>query len=170
MPSIKVETWWPDTVHNNIPLDWFHIADQGVVDLNSPALIVVSQLLAIWQLDITMGLEEVAEVGDANKGPNWPIYRSEKMEHWWWWTKIVQSPHSKWTGRRPWLSKVRVRKTSMPPLWHVRSFTGAFDARQPGALHPIERQSREEKAPKEKAEVEEMDGASPVPAHTETED
>ena len=58
----------------------------------------------------------------------------------------------------------------MPPLWHVRSFTGALDARQPGALHRNEWQSRKEKAPKEKAEVEEMDGALPVPAHTETED
>ena len=109
-----------------------------MVNLNSPALIVVSQLLAIRQLGITMGLEDVAEARDANKGPDWPIYRSEKMEHWWWWTKIVQSPHSKWTGKRPWLSEVRVWKTSMPPLWHVRSFMGALDARQPGALHHYE--------------------------------
>ena len=72
-----------------------------MVDPHSLALIVVSQLLAIRQLGRTMGLEDVAEAGDANKGPEWPIYRSKKMEHWWWWTKSVQSPLSKWTGRRP---------------------------------------------------------------------
>ena len=48
----------------------------------SLALIEFSQLLAIRQLGKTMGLEDVAKVGDANKGPYWPIYRSEKMEHW----------------------------------------------------------------------------------------
>ena len=141
-----------------------------MVDLNSPALIEISQLLAIRQLGKTMGLEDVAEAEDANRGPDWPIFKSEKMGHWWWWTRSVQSPLSKWTGMRPCLSEVRARKTSMPPLWHVRRCTGALDARQPGALHPFERQSREDKAPKEKAEVEEMDGASPVPAHMETED
>ena len=52
-----------------------------MVDL-SPALIEFNQLLAIRQQGKTMGLEDVAEVGDANKGPNGPIYRSEKMEHW----------------------------------------------------------------------------------------
>ena len=70
--------WWQVTDHNNILLD-FHIAEQGVVDL-SPALIETSQLLAIRQLGKTMGLEDVAEAGDANKGPDWPTYRSEKME------------------------------------------------------------------------------------------
>ena len=70
--------WWQDTDHNNILLD-FHIAEQGVVDL-SPALIEFSQLLAIRQLGRTMGLEDVAEVGDTNEGPEWPIYRSEKTE------------------------------------------------------------------------------------------
>ena len=90
--------WWQVTDHNNILLD-FH-AEQGVADL-SPALIAVSQLLAIRQLGRTMGLEDVAEAGGANKGPDWPVYRSEKMEHWWWWTRSVQSPLSKWTGRRP---------------------------------------------------------------------
>ena len=135
--NIKVEMWSQDTVHNSILLD-FHIADQGVVDLNSPALIEISQLLAIRQLGKTMGLEDVAEAEDANKGPGWPIFRLEKMGHWWWWTRSVQSPLSKWTGMRPCLSKVRARKTSMPPLWHVRSCTGALDARQPGALHPIQ--------------------------------
>ena len=70
--------WWQDTDHNSILLD-FHNAEQGVVDL-SPALIEFSQLLAIRQQGKTMGLEDVAEVGVANKGPDWPIYRSEKME------------------------------------------------------------------------------------------
>ena len=72
-----------------------------MVDLNSPALIVDSKLLTIRQLGNTMGLEDVAEAEGANKGPDWPIYRSEMMECWWWWTKNVQSPLSKWTGMRP---------------------------------------------------------------------
>ena len=99
MLNIKVEMWWQDTDRNSILLD-FHIMEQGVVDL-SLALIDNSQLLAIRQLGKTMGLEDVAEAGVANKGPNWPIYRSEMTEHWWWWTRSVQSPLSKWTGRRP---------------------------------------------------------------------
>ena len=79
MLNTKVETWWQDTDPNSILLD-FQIAEQGVVDPHSLALIVVSQLLAIRQLGRTMGLEDVAEAGDANKGPDWPIYRSEKMD------------------------------------------------------------------------------------------
>ena len=77
MSNTKVEMWWQDTDHNNILLD-FH-AEQGMVDL-SPALIEFSQLLAIRQQGKTMGLEDVAGEEDANKGPDWPIYRSEKME------------------------------------------------------------------------------------------
>ena len=79
MLNTKVGMWWQDTVHNSILLD-FLIAEQGVVDPHNLALIVVSQLLTIRQLGKTMGLEDVAEVGVANKGPDWPIYRSEKTE------------------------------------------------------------------------------------------
>ena len=50
-----------------------------MVDL-SPALIEISQLLAIQQLGKTMGLEDVAEAEVTHKGPDWPMYRSEKME------------------------------------------------------------------------------------------
>ena len=75
--NTKVEMWWQDTDHNSILLD-FH-AEQGVADL-SPALIEFSQLLAIRQQGKTMGLEDVAKVGVANRGPDWPIYRSEKTE------------------------------------------------------------------------------------------
>ena len=144
-------------------------AELDVVDHN-PVPSSCSKVHPIRHHSRTLGLEDVAEDVDATTDQGWPSLRSSMRKMRGWRTMNVRSPLRKWAGRIPLLPEVRVRETSMPPLWHARRDAGAIWTRQPGALYHFYTQSWRKEAPREKAEVEEKDGASLVPVHTENED